>query len=175
MPNSERGGTRREIIRDHVYEEFDATRLRMQDYLEHYGVAFLESDTPLGQTEPPAPVDVMKDAQQTVREQNEKLGRELTQDEMLGVWEYHQRRVRNDTVRIEHESDNSLLLISFTLMMIGYNAVLSNRTARNIARAACVKRTIYQYAEARTLPEVWRYMLDNEFAWYDHTNGTVVE
>lgn len=153
---------RRQEIHDEVYEEFDMTRLKMELYLREHGVGFLQTDIPLGETEPPCAPSFMDHVRQTVSEQHEKLGRDLSEDEMMLVMEFHSRRVRNDTYRIQREAENSLAMVRITLEMIGYwTALQSGR----VAEAERRKHTLYAYVEKSGLPEVWRYMLDEEFGY----------
>lgn len=154
---------RREQIRDEVNEEFDMTRLKMELYLRAYGVDFLETDIPLGQTEAPQPHDFMDSVRETVCEQHEKLDRDLTEGEMMMVMEFHYRRVRSDTHRIQRQAENSLAMVRLTMGIIGYHSALRAGKATEVAR---IQRSLYAFVEANNLPEVWRYMLDAEFGRY---------
>lgn len=153
---------RRQEIRDEVNEEFDMTRLKMELYLREHGVGFLQTAAPLGETESPQPEDFMGHVRQTVNEQHEKLGRELTEGEMMMVFEHHNRRVRNNTYRIQREAENSLAMVPLTVGMIAYWASVR---AGKPNEAEKRKHALYALVEDSNLPEVWRYMLDEEFGY----------
>ena len=150
---------RRTEIRDAINEEYDMTRMKMELFLRAHGVTFLAETAP-DEAESP---DFMDQLRQTISEQHDKLQRDLTEDEMMLVIEYHQRRTRRETARIEQEARHSLAVVHMAFGVIGYWSCVRGG---HVAEAAQRQRTLYGYIESHNLPEVWRYMLDAEFGRY---------